>query len=272
MKSKINLCLNSQTNKSFYTEFYEHSFGYDILNFYSQIDSDIKSNPLRANPCKKGCSNCCKQFFMISPMEFYTILKILKDDYGYKHVKSVLEKGYRQFKKLEITQPKLAKILATGITTKDLDSQTEFAKSLSLMESANELTDELDDFCIFLDKKSNSCSIYEYRPMVCRCHGVGFLDKSLIGLPCVKAKEETFSPQYLLDFSYVNDKMLSLTAIQSAKYETLCIDRPLPILYFCKFLYETNDNFIKNKINSAENLSIEEYINIKIDKILAKNR
>ena len=247
-----------------------NSFGYNILNLYEKINTDIENNKSFANPCKKGCSDCCKQFFVISPMEFYTILRTLYKEKGYTSVKDVLKKGYVQFKILEETNPDLAKMLATGITTKDVRSQEELFKSLNILLKSSSMVDELNDYCLFLDEDTSSCSIYEYRPLICRCHGVGFLDKENIGLPCDVSNIDTFNANNLIDFSYVHDENLKLTIIESNKYNTACIDRPMPILYFCKFLYETDDDFILNKIDIAGNLSKEDYVNEKIEKILRK--
>jgi Fe-S-cluster containining protein len=134
-----------------------------LLKFYYRLDTDIAEYQKGREDqiaCKKGCSSCCSDLFLISIPEFCLIMREIQkwnrsmlDILSYKTVKAWLA--------FEQASPEAAARFAS--VSHDKDS---IIDDLNLAIEINHLPEP----CPFLF--DNICSIYKVRPMVCRIHGV----------------------------------------------------------------------------------------------------
>jgi hypothetical protein len=115
-------------------------------------------------PCRKGCSDCCKQLFPLSFIEAFYINE------GFKKLD---RKTRRELERKAEKQKNLLKDLK-------LETLETFSNSLEdVAKARNDLTHTLQSTnteCPFLTQE-NICELYPYRNHDCRVHGVSF-DKS----------------------------------------------------------------------------------------------
>lgn len=120
-----------------------------IPNFYEQIDTMTKEHD---KPCKLGCSHCCHQFILSVSVEVPYILRRLKQLPADKL--SIIEKNIADF-------------------VEYYNNNTPNGRTLDRIEGIYDFNKKMakDMYpCPFLI--DNSCSIYDFRPIVCRVHFV----------------------------------------------------------------------------------------------------
>lgn len=102
--------------------------------------------------CKKGCGACCRQHVPISPAEARLVAQIVDELPG--HVRSIIEKRFEQAAQ---------RLKASGI----MDQAMNYHR-LSQEETISMTRDyfRLGIACPFLEDES--CSIYPFRPLICR--------------------------------------------------------------------------------------------------------
>ncbi len=114
------------------------TYAYSTLKLFDQTLVKWENNPdYKKITCKKGCSNCCHVAVIIRDSEADLLIELIKKE-------KIDPKTHRLKKQSKKTD--------------------EDFHDLSYKESK----------CIFL--KNHECSIYEYRPLNCRCHNT--LDES----------------------------------------------------------------------------------------------
>ena len=111
------------------------------------------------NNCRKGCSQCCNDYFFISESEFLQILEELI--YRKININDYISKAKAVKKHIQEVHPEIIKKL-NEFMPKSVDNIDEsfFKDSINPPDLPA---------CIFLD--NNKCSIYNVRPSICRGYG-----------------------------------------------------------------------------------------------------
>jgi len=109
----------------------------NLLTVYEKLDEEYLN--IKNTPCQKGCNDCCSDFFHISVIEFFSILRALSiaDD---KNILKYSKKAKEAIK--DIVLPKTDELRIPGFPP-----------------------------CIFVNETNGSCNIYEVRPVLCRMYG-----------------------------------------------------------------------------------------------------
>ena len=240
----------------------KNSFGSETMELYKNIDLKVDthfSNKRRQAPCSKGCASCCSQFFEISEVEYVIILNHLKDweeakinklidtvDLYNKLLKKYHNKFYNEFFSVDMKQ--------------------EF--------SCNKYYNNPERFriqmpCVFLSREG-ACSIYSFRPLVCRTTGVGYKHNFEVGSVCSEIPSINKARSWQADLREFRDEILSVNWLTPEKPQNISnydqennsIElRQYPIFYF---VYES---FIKSKVGFSDprlkeyfDLSKEEFV------------
>lgn len=176
------------------------------------------------NNCRKGCSQCCNDYFFISESEFLQILEELI--YRKININDYISKAKAVKKHIEKFHPEIIKKL-NKFMPKSVDNIDEsfFKDSINPPDLPA---------CIFLD--NNKCSIYNVRPSICR--GYGTTEKCRI----IKNKKYDFEEKY---------KMYNEASIISHSGDTTksILKRTYPLFYwFAYFLDDSWYNFTMEKL------------------------
>ncbi len=223
---KIKKCHNSINENSIIAELYRK---------YNKIDKSI-SIP-KDYPCKKGCDNCCYDYFYVSQIEFFCIYNYILLNNGYEYLYKTIQKSIDTIEYLK------------------KNYNDEYVKLGSHIENQNAFDDtnikSLNIPCIFLN--NNMCDIYPVRPSMCRCFGtVKFFSQK-----CNKCKN------YLLTNNITLAKLNYDTLINNIdefKYHNIILrTRPFPLFYFFamqSMLLNKNEGYIIS-INGTINQFID---------------
>jgi len=99
--------------------------------------------------------------------------------------------------------------------------------------------------CIFLDSQSRTCRIYEYRPALCRYHGVGNVEgrrgDEILHL-CEKNPSGIFRKD-LIDLSDLGEQIMGLSMFEVPRKQIRLFDVNYPIFLFCKLGYTGEDDY-----------------------------
>jgi Fe-S-cluster containining protein len=133
------------------------------LKNYKKIHDTVESyrNTHQVNsPCKMGCAECCYDKFFITNAEFEMILKELKNSWSEQEIENLFDTSLNNLELLKKIDYNLFEILeGDGNSDTSLYFIQIFSESKKLFP------------CVFLDENTNSCKIYNFRPLVCRAHG-----------------------------------------------------------------------------------------------------
>lgn len=190
---------------------------YRIMHF---LDEEINKCPYTV--CQKGCSDCCTDDFDVSVTEFFTILNYLKIHCNDQQLENIC---------------KMSRIKISGISSNE--------KTLAFSR------------CIFLNEDSNTCDIYEVRPIICRKYGY-YKNKT----DCIKVMSDMKASTSLLTDTEVDtsNNILSFTCPNNKRL----LQRSHPLIYW--FSRIEQGNLINHKMNdlynAAVNSSVAEYIRI----------
>jgi hypothetical protein len=192
-----------------------------ILESYKALleDVDKKCAEVLKNipqiPCRKKCTDCCKQIFPLSLVEAWLINENFKT--------LPREKRRKLQSKAKKAQEKLSKLNLKKFETES-DSITEIA------EKRNKFANEIRSTkitCPLLNDE-NLCDLYEARNHDCRIHGVGFdkitgeivgcfRHKSALADPTAKEnfKKYAINPSYLYKEKSKLDSLLTIHLSQN---------------------------------------------------------
>jgi hypothetical protein len=229
-----------------------------ILESYKALleDVDKKCAEVLKNipqiPCRKGCTDCCKQIFPLSLVEAWLINENFKT--------LPREKRRKLQSKAKKTQEKLSKLNLKKFETES-DSITEIA------EKRNEFANEIRSTkitCPLLNDE-NLCDLYEARNHDCRIHGVGFDQSTEEMVGCFRHKNLPIDTKLLINSSYLykeKSKLDSLLTIHLSQNPSLahCYYFTTPFIPLLKdFEKENWPEFFKkfSKGNKKYSLTID---------------
>lgn len=151
-------------------------------------------------PCRKGCTDCCKQIFPLSFVEAFLISENFK----------TLDRNRRGTiaQKAKKAQEKLNKL-----DLKKYEIQTDSLKEIA--EKRNEFANEIrgtDIICPLLGD-DDLCALYSSRNHDCRIHGVGFDPTSGEIIGCHRHKKIPIDTKLLIDSGYLYKEKSKLDSL-----------------------------------------------------------
>jgi Fe-S-cluster containining protein len=155
-------------------------------------------------PCKKGCSDCCKQFFPVSFIEAAYINKGIKELSRQK--RRLMQKAAKKIQEKLLKNPFSKENVFIGTREEIYKKQREFAAYLR--------SSGFD--CLFLNEE-NLCDVYNYRPHDCRVHGCSYDHAAREVLGCFRFNDinQFKDPEVckkLVDFDYLYPETRALDA------------------------------------------------------------
>lgn len=132
-------CGSGKKQNKCHPDIHEKSIIANLMSVYEQLDQDTKERQ-QFSICKKGCAQCCSDYFQVSVVEFFMILQGLHTNGN---------------NALLLKYIKTAQTRIQGIYLPEYD----FANVPNFPE------------CIFVDDLTNECKIYQLRPIICRLYG-----------------------------------------------------------------------------------------------------
>ncbi|WP_332632043.1 YkgJ family cysteine cluster protein [Halalkalibacter flavus] len=236
----------------------------ELIQLQQEIDNKVKAE--KGNIlCQKGCGSCCYEPFSISRVEFHYIIDRIKEEYGSEKVDEIIQKGVTIWEEIQKKHPDFTRDLEKDFGSKTLtDGRTKISGVLSL----NNKAESIKIPCPFLDEQSQSCTIYEYRPIVCRSHGVGYL---------IEIENPLFLCEHMPNALDYREEMVNLTEFRERsegftnvfvkEYQQMLMDRPYPIFYSITILQKYGDD-MENTTREFKNYSYSKSMKMKLDKKL----
>lgn len=130
-------CGSGKKHKKCHSDINPNSAMANLLYAYHKIEEERKS--IQNTVCTKGCSECCSDYFQISAVEFFTILRHLKI-YSSDDIEEII-----------------------ALATKNTANMPMLSNDFYNIKNFSP--------CIFLDDRHGECKIYEVRPIMCRIYG-----------------------------------------------------------------------------------------------------
>lgn len=263
MRNEPCFCGSGIKTKKCHKDIESNSAFAQLIQLHQEIDKEIRTNK-GAVLCKNGCASCCYEPFSISSSEFFFIMNHIIEKYGEEKAREINKKGFDIWKEVEENHPKLASQLKENIDGIE-GSDTLF----KLVYDSVDGSAGLKYPCPFLDEKSQSCTVYEVRPLVCRSYGVGYFEK--MNQPfslCGHIQNGLEYQKNMADLTEYKDIVENWTRIPTKDYGVV-YDRPYPVFYFMK-IQEQNWAVTIRKIKDLKQFSLETNTVNKVTR--AKNR
>lgn len=235
----------------------------------NKIDNEIKLNAdMSKLKCKNGCSECCYQIFSISGVEFYYLAYNIIKNHGLDKFKEYVDKGMKVWEDFSTKYPEASEMLM-----KDIHGSSNFDEYVNLTMNFDKDLPFLNKLpCPFLNLETNSCEVYEYRPLVCRYYGVGYINKSqYIEGYCSHTIDGTDYTKYQADLTKFTDEINQLAHYLSPKYNVLAFDRAYPIFYYFKIVSK-NIDLVYSKIRERKDISKNEFADRRMERAINRGR
>lgn len=201
-----------------------------LYRFYMTIDNEIEAQKREKKlkfTCKKGCSECCSQYFVISESEFIVIIDYLMRNWEYQKIDDIIRVCKEQWTTIQDQFPLFAQKLEEFIGGKSVDI---------FLYNYLHTPLKLPFPCVFLDRESKVCMIYKVRPLICRVHGVSVVDIDNDNEVCSKIPSLLSKQNELVDLHHLKEDISSFIFIRKGK--KVILRRPYPIFYFINMVFE----------------------------------
>lgn len=205
-----------------------HSYASDLQQLYKRIDATIQmhyfKNPAKnkKQPCKKGCDDCCSQFFEISEGEAMMILEHLKTftTEELNSIKNNLQETYDYFVS---EYPDFFNAYFSNSGQEAFDSDAYFT---------DETRFDIRIPCPFLTEEG-SCNIYTVRPLICRTTGSSFTEESDLGEICEHIHSSIDAQEWQANLESFQEEIWAaseLSTLEGTEDEIIVL-RQFPIFY-----------------------------------------
>lgn len=234
-----------------------------LITLYNGVDAQIAKNTGNIR-CRKGCSSCCHEHFNISPVEFYFIMYSIYLRDGMDKVHELIDKGYKFWTEFESMYPEDAKNLRKNLTGSTNIDQNTIRTFSGIADDFKRISDTP---CMFLNEETKSCSIYDFRPLVCRTYGVGYTTK--IDVPFMMCEHIQDGLEYqneMADLTSFRNAEAELTAVLVKELESVVIERNYPIFYFLKIQKDMIEVMLR-KIDEYRSFSLQKILYMKSKRI-----
>lgn len=222
-------CGSGRKQKKCHPNIDENSKAAKIIELYEKITRELDEQIYGkvSVKCKKGCNECCKDYFGISEVEFAIIMDYLYGRLGSEKTEEIIKKGISACVDFEKRNPSYFKQLEQNVTGM---SGYESMK----MDIVN--MPEKQDECLFLDE-DGGCSIYAVRPIICRTHGVCYFSKDVEHAVCDMIPSYKSNMENMLNIDKYENDIREVGAFRKTGEETLIMRRKYPFFYFIKMYF-----------------------------------
>ncbi|MCM2535175.1 YkgJ family cysteine cluster protein [Neobacillus pocheonensis] len=260
MRNEPCWCGSGRKEKKCHPDVKRHSAFGNLIMLYNRVDELIKNEKGNVK-CRAGCSACCYEHFYISATEFYYIMSSIIENEGESKAEEFIDRGYQLWLEFEKKYPEAAQQLYNPLASPE--EAANGLASLQFIERTFESIDGTDQLrdkkpCPFLDTNNGCCSVYEYRPFICREFGVA--KRVQMTLPyevCAEMKDGLAYQEEMVDISEYTEDVINLNSILFGK--KVLHQRPYPIFYFMKFL-KGNMKGLQAMIKRYKELSLKELV------------
>ncbi|MGE7185482.1 SEC-C metal-binding domain-containing protein [Peribacillus sp. NPDC006672] len=158
-------CGSGKKYKKCHSDVHLESKAANVINLYKEINDKVKTYQEETgniSSCYNGCSNCCYDSFPISEIEFELIMREMKNWKNDK-VQELYDRALEQCKQQETDHPDI---------WENLQSYAHANSGIILKQQLNHGRIYRNSFpCPLLDPETNSCMVYNSRPLICRTFG-----------------------------------------------------------------------------------------------------
>lgn len=227
-RNDLCFCGSGKKQKYCHYNIYERSIIAETLILYNGLDKKLCN--LTTRTCKKGCSECCSQFFSISEIEFAIIIDYLVCKFGKEKTNQIINKGIMLNNEFSKKHPDYFNSLEKNVTGY---SKMEYFKT-TFKGLPN-----LQGFpCVFLDE-FNTCLVYDVRPLICRTHGTTYFSDDEPHEICSNIKNSELNKINMVCIDEYKKNIQNMTIYKDNKSNKALIRRPYPIFYFIKLYFES---------------------------------
>ncbi len=230
-------CGSGKKRKKCHRLVYEGSVVANLWKTMSELDKQLSGFE---SFCRANCSDCCKEYFYVSGVEYYLIKNHLLT-FAPDRFESIKREGIRQYELLQAKYP---------------EERSKFNSPVGKVAAFNDKS-VLRRFepCALLNSETGMCEAYPARTLICRLYGSSSLYEY-----CDKIRDHiaTFgnSERMLAPIKY--DENLSLNVDHFKLSDgSLATARPYPLLYWL-----ANDDIYTDAYDIAVSRSIQEYIRL----------
>lgn len=233
-RNDLCFCGSGKKIKNCHPNICENSLAADTLKLYSDLDNELSTK--NHSQCKKGCAECCSQFFNISEIEFAIIMDYLMMSLGKDGVNKIIEKALKLSNDFKAKLPDYYNQLEEDVTGySNLDFCMTIVKGLPYKQGFP---------CVFL-AENNSCSVYSVRPLICRIHGLAYFSRDIDHELCSLIKSSELNKKNMI---CVDKYRAAFDGLNTFKIgDKRFMRRGYPIFYFFKLYFENNsiDDYFK---------------------------
>ena len=224
-------------------DFNEKSQAADCLKLYNDLAIAVELHYSQSdiNPmCVEGCSDCCYDNFTITDIEFDLILLEIRNwsDERLANLKIKVLEDWDKFKREYPFQAENYEKDGTG-------------NEEIVMRDIRHMAAKLETPCVFLSGEG-SCEVYNFRPYLCRRHGVAMTLNTDGTVPphkiCNVIGDSVKASEWQVEVEEQEEKYVRLNVILDNKRKVSINRRKYPVLYFLYmsfFKYERGTS-IKN--------------------------
>lgn len=171
-RNSLCFCGSNLKHKNYHNDIaFNSDFAY-LTELYYTCSKELNFINQDEYRCNKGCCSCCYEHFPVYCVEFIYALYGYNNKYGENATKQLLSLGSATWNDFAINNPSLAEAFTF---TKEIDN--DFITSYYNLISQHQFYSKYP--CLFLDN-DGTCSIYEFRPLVCRQYPYGVKSKQYI--------------------------------------------------------------------------------------------
>lgn len=230
-RNDLCFCGSGKKKKKCHANINENSIAAEIIKFYKEFDNELQRNVFeKLNvKCKKGCCECCGDFFPISEVEFAIIMDYLMQEKGKDTVQMIIKKGLEQNEFFKREYPDYYQQLEEDLNGRGVDE--------ALRLTIQNMPTKQGEQCVFLNDDA-SCSIYEVRPIICRTYGLCYRssmqdDYNICSkIPCLKDAKKN-----MLCIDKYNDIINSAYLYKDKNGNSTIMRRQYPIFYFIRMYF-----------------------------------
>lgn len=246
-RNSLCFCGSGKKQKLCHDDIEPNSLFAELILLYKKIDLELLKSKNPSN-CYKGCNNCCKDLFAVSSSEFiYAMWGARKKNLN---INNILLEGEKNWEKFKGSYPEVAEKLEINTNSMNIDEYSRY-----LYELFVNITDKTMP-CVFLSD-DGSCSVYEYRPIICRYHGVGYIDDfKMLNNNVIFCSKNPGGVKIneLIDLSNYADEIIKLSVFNIPKLNINICENVQLMFLFCRDFYR-GYNDLNRKIRELTTFS-----------------
>jgi len=259
-RNDICFCGSGKKKKKCHRDIEPGSAFAGMVDLHKRLDKTIQEG-IGSIQCRKGCHSCCYQYFTITSVEFYYLLHQLIEERGMVKAQEFIERGYQDYLTYQEKHPEIIHVLKEN---HHVNNNDEFMFVMNRLNEANQNAPMHNpNPCPFLDPETKGCSVYKYRPTVCRSYGVSYETKLEVPFQlCEHIQDGLAYQSEMADVSQHQEEVYNL-GFFNLDNQGIVVDKPYPIFYFCKIVKE-NPRSLPNKMQEYKTYSLQEVTKRKV--------